>query len=124
VSIFANYTRLNYDNYDNFRRPRNFANGGTSFDYRGFSFRWNVVWVPKFRRAATPASGWAIFDGERLTHDAQIAYRISRYTTLYASARNIFNRPQVNYYGSGHATVMNRYSDYGSIWTVGIRGQF
>lgn len=124
VSIFANYTRLHFDNYENFRRPKNIANGGTSFDYRGFSFRWNVVWVPKFRRLVTPANGWAVFDGERLTHDAQASYRISRYTTIYASARNIFNRPQINYYGSGKATIMNRYSDYGAIWTVGVRGQF
>ena len=49
-----NYTRLRFDSYENFRRPRNLANGGVSFDHRGFSARWNGVWVPKFRRAATP----------------------------------------------------------------------
>lgn len=124
VSIFANYTRLHYDFYENFRRPKNIANGGVSFDHRGFSFRWNVIWVPKFRPLATPANGWGVFTGERLTNDAQVSYRVSRYVAVYASARNIFNKPQVNYYGSGGATIMNRYSDYGAIWTVGIRGQF
>ncbi|MES2694516.1 MAG: TonB-dependent receptor [Verrucomicrobiota bacterium] len=124
LSLFGNYTRLHYDHYENFRRPKNIANGGVSFDHRGLSLRWNFVWVSKFRRAATPASGWSVFDGERLTHDMQAAYRFSRYTTVFASVRNVFNKPQVNYYGSGTATIMNRYSDYGAIWTVGVRGLF
>ncbi len=124
VSIFGNYTRLHFDEYENFRRPKNIANGGVSFDHQGLSLRWNFVWVPMFRRGAMPANAWAIYEGERLTHDAQFAYRISRYLTVFASGRNIFNRPQRNYYGSGERTFLNRHSDYGAIWTVGVRGMF
>lgn len=124
VSLFANYTRLHFDHYENFRRPKNIANGGFSFDHQGFSLRWNVIFVPKFRPLATPANGWGVFTGERLTHDVQASYRVSRLFTVFASGRNIFNRPQINYYGSGGATIMNRYSDYGAIWVVGVRGAF
>lgn len=123
-SLFANYTRLHFDHYENFRRPKNIANGGVSFDHRGLSLRWNVVWVPKFRRQATPANGWGVFDGERLTHDVQLAYRVSRLITVFGSGRNVFNAQQKQYYGSGAATILNRYSDYGAVWTVGVRGQF
>jgi iron complex outermembrane recepter protein len=124
VSIFGNYTRLHFDNYENFRRPKNLANGGVSFDHRGLSLRWNVVWVPMFRRLATPANGWGVFDGERLTHDAQLAYRISPRLTVFMSGRNVFNKPVRNFYGLARTDILNRYSDYGAIWTVGMRGQF
>ncbi len=124
VSIFGNYTRLRFDDYENFRRPGNLANGGVSFDHRGFSLRWNVVWVPTFRRGAIPASGWAAMEGARLTHDLQLGYRLSNYVTLFATGRNIFNRPQRNYWGPVRGDLVNRYSDYGSIWTVGVRGVF
>jgi iron complex outermembrane recepter protein len=125
VSMFANYTRLHFDHYENFRRPKNLANGGLSFDHRGLSLRWNVIWVPKYRpNNPTPANGWGTFTGERLTHDVQLAYRVSRLITVFGSGRNVFNAQQKQYYGSGGATILNRYSDYGAVWTVGVRGQF
>ena len=50
LSAFANYTILHFDDYENFRRPENLTSGGVSFDYKGISARWNVVWVPIHRR--------------------------------------------------------------------------
>jgi TonB-dependent receptor len=128
LSLFANYTILHYDNYENFRRPENLTNGGLSFDHRGFSFRWNFVWVPIHRRGtistSSTANGWVSMTGERLSHDMQTAYRISSRVSVFVNARNIFNRAQRNYWGPSRSDLVIGHSDYGAIWTVGVRGQF
>ncbi|HUR59055.1 MAG TPA: TonB-dependent receptor [Opitutaceae bacterium] len=124
LSIFANYTKLHYDDYENFRRPTNLTNGGLSFDHRNLSFRWNFLWVPIHRRGAIPANGWVTMTGERLTHDMQAGYRFSSRVSLFLNARNIFNQPQSNYWGPTRSDLMINRSDYGAIWTVGMRGQF
>ena len=124
LSLFANYTILHYDDYENFRRPENLTNGGLSFDHRGISFRWNFMWVPIHRRGAIPANGWVTMTGERLTHDMQFAYRVSSRVSVFVNARNIFNRPQRNYWGPARSDLVIGHSDYGAIWTVGMRGQF
>jgi TonB-dependent receptor len=124
LSLFANYTLLHYDDYENFRRPTNLTNGGLSFDHRGISFRWNFVWVPIHRRGAIPANGWVTMTGERLTHDMQFAYRFSSRVSVFVNARNIFNRSQNTYWGPGRSDLLTGRSDYGAIWTVGMRGQF
>ncbi len=124
LSAFANYTLLHYDDYENFRRPENLMSGGVSFDYRGFSARWNVVWVPIHRRGAIPANGWVNMTGERLNHDMQLGYRVSSLITVFVNARNIFNRQQRSYFGPGRSDIVISHNDYGAIWTVGIRGAF
>lgn len=124
LSIFANYTVLHFDAYENFRRPDNLASGGVSFDYRGWSFRWNTVWVPIFRRGTVPANGWVSMEGERLTHDLQFGYRFSSRMSLFVNARNVFNQQQRTYWGPNRTDILNRHSDYGGIWTVGLRGMF
>jgi iron complex outermembrane recepter protein len=124
LSLFANYTKLHYDDYENFRRPTNLTSGGLSFDNRGFSFRWNFVWVPIHRRGAIAANGWVTMTGERLSHDMQCGYRISSRVSVFLNARNIFNRPQRNYWGPSRSDLVIGHSDYGAIWTVGMRGQF
>lgn len=124
LSLYGNYTHLKFDDYENFRRPSNLASGGLSFDYRGISLRWNTAWVPTFRRGSIPANGWVTMEGERITHDLQASYRLTRVVTLFATGRNIFNRPQRNFWGPVRGDIVNRYSDYGSIWTVGVRGVF
>ncbi len=102
LSVFANYTVLHFDDYENFRRPDNLTTAGISFDHpRGFTFRWNFVWVPIFRGGAlstsSTARGSATMTGERSAHDMQVSYRVSPRVTLFANARNIFNRPQRTY---------------------------
>ncbi len=124
LSVFANYTILHYDNYENVRRPENLTSGGVSFDHRGLSFRWNFVWVPIHRRGAIPANGWVTMTGERLSHDMQLGYRFSPRVSVFVNARNIFNRPQRNYWGPTRSDLVIGHSDYGAIWTVGLRGQF
>ena len=124
LSLFANYTRLRFDNYENFRRPQNLLNGGVSFDHRSLSLRWNFMWVPIFRRNAIATNGWIQMEGERLTHDMQFGYRFSPRLTFFVNARNIFNRPQRNYWGPMRSDLLYRNYDFGGIWTVGVRGGF
>ncbi|MDO8540618.1 MAG: TonB-dependent receptor [Opitutaceae bacterium] len=129
LSVFGNYTVLHFDDYENFRRPENLANGGISFDHpRGFTFRWNFVWVPIYRPGAvstsTTARGWVAMNGERSAHDMQLGYRFSPRATFFVNARNIFNRPQRTYWGPNRTDILIRHSDYGAFWTVGVRGQF
>lgn len=124
LSLFGNYTILHYDNYENFLRPENLVNGGLSFDHKGIAFRWNFMWVPIHRRGAIAANGWRDMVGERLTHDMQFGYRFSSRVSVFVNARNIFNRPQRNYWGPMRSDLVTSHNDYGTIWTVGMRGQF
>ena len=123
-SIFGNYTALKYDDYDNFRRPTNIANGGVSFDHQGISLRWNVTWLPIFRRVAVPANGWNIMEGTRLNHDAQFSYRVTKTISVFVTARNIFNDKPRNYWGHMRNDILSQQQDHGGIWNVGVRGQF
>ena len=43
---------------------------------------------------------------------------------MFVSARNIFNRSQNTYFGPMRSDLLTGRSDYGAIWTVGMRGQF
>jgi outer membrane receptor protein involved in Fe transport len=123
-SVFGNFTRLHYDDYENFRRPEMMGNGGFSFDRRGISLRWNAVWVPRFRTGAVGADGWAQSRGERLQHDLQFGYRFSRYATFYINGRNVFNqiiKDSLSYQGRH---ISSNFNDYGVVWTFGVRGTF
>ena len=125
VSIFSNYTRLYFDNYENYRRPTQLINGGVSFDRRGWSFRWNVVYVPSYRNGATPANGWKTYTPDRIGHDLQFSYRLPRNMTVFASGRNIFNRSQASYtQAEGGPRVITDHRNYGALWTIGLRGEF
>jgi hypothetical protein len=61
---------------------------------------------------------------ERLQHDIEAAYRFSRYATVYVTARNLFNQPERTFLGPNRTDIMTRYSDYGTIWNIGVRGTF
>jgi TonB-dependent receptor len=125
VSIFGNYTRLHFDNYENFRRPEQLANGGVSFDRRGLSFRWNVVYVPAYRNGAVPANGWKTYIPDRVGHDVQFSYRLRKYGTVFASGRNVFNRSQASFVQSeGSNRMITDHRNYGALWTLGMRGEF
>jgi iron complex outermembrane recepter protein len=125
LSLSANYTRLHYDHYDNFLRGKYFANGSLSFNHKGFSIWWKTVFYPARRTSAFNAStGYANMSSERLQHDLEAAYRFSRYATVYFTARNLFNQVERTFLGPGRTDIMTRYSDYGTIWNIGIRGTF
>jgi len=131
LAVFANYTRMNYDNFDNFLRPTFLANGGVSFSYRNLFVRWNVNYTPAFRATLYPANGWASsaflfspYNGERIVNDLQIDYRLPRGISLFVTGRNIFNENATAFYNSGGRTLQHRPANYGALWTAGIKGTF
>jgi iron complex outermembrane receptor protein len=123
-SVFGNFTRLHYDNYDNFLRPEMMGSGGFSFDRKAVSLRWNAVWVPKFRTAAVGTDGWSSSAGERLQHDLQFGFRFSRYASLYVNGRNVFNQIISNALSYQDRHIKSNFNDYGVVWTFGVRGTF
>jgi TonB-dependent receptor len=88
LSLFANYTRLHFDDYENFRRPQNLTSGGLSFDNRGLSLRWNFVWVPIHRRSAIGTNGWG--DDDRRAARARYAVLLS----FLVAGLGVRQRPQ------------------------------
>lgn len=105
-------------------RPTNIANAGLEFRRGKLSARWNTNWTGFVRTGAVPANGWASYTAEKLFHDLQLNYNLWRNYTLSLTGRNVLHSPQLITYAGGRTDVMTRYLDIGSIWTLGIKGQF
>ncbi|MBI5767364.1 MAG: TonB-dependent receptor [Verrucomicrobia bacterium] len=123
-TLWANHTHLIFDNYDNFRRPQNMANGGIEYRRGRFSARWNTNWTSNVRTGAIPANGWASYTNEKLFHDLQLNYTLWRNYTLTLTGRNVLHAPQLITSAGGRSDIMTRYLDIGSIWTFGVKGTF
>lgn len=123
-TVFANHTRIIFDNYDNFRRPVKIANGGVDFRYQRFSASWKTNWTGYVRTGAVPANGWAPYTADKLFHDIQLNYTVWKNYTLTLTGRNVLHAPQLITYAGGREDIMTRYLDIGSIWTLGVKGQF
>lgn len=124
VSVFANYTHLYFDNYENYRRPPNLANGGISFALKDWSFRWDINWTPLYRTNAVPANGWANLNDERILQGVQASWNFRRNLSFFMTGRNVFNEPTRTLYGNPKINILNRYFESGSLWTVGVKGTF
>jgi outer membrane receptor protein involved in Fe transport len=124
-AVFANYTTLRYGNPEAFLRPKNLANGGVSLRFRDLFVSWRVNWVPQYRSSALNAAQWVDIRGERLNHDLEVNYRVHPNVTLFVTGRNIFNQSARTYFGPDqNSDVLRRATDYGTIWTAGLRGRF
>jgi hypothetical protein len=110
--------------------PRS-GNWGISLTREKFSARLNWNYRGLRRGATTTGVGipsqtytWL---PERLTLDAQAEYNLSKRFALFASMRNAANEPEdtliYNDATPGVARFRNR-TDYGSLWTIGVRGTF
>jgi TonB-dependent receptor len=123
VRINANYTRIRYDNYENFRRPTNLANLSWFIPYRTFRLQWNTNWTPGFRREdITASNSWASFDRERLTHTMDFTWNFRRSMDFYINARNIFNQDGGTY--RLRSDLRTRWVETGAIWSSGVRATF
>ncbi len=123
VRVNANYTRLRYDSYENFRRPTNLANLSWFIPYRAFRLQWNTNWTPGFRREDSNASnGWASWDRERLTHTMDFTWNFRRNIDFFINARNIFNQDGGTY--RLRSDLRTRWVETGAIWSSGVRATF
>jgi len=93
IRVNANYTRVRYDNYENFRRPTNIANLSWFVPYRDFRLQGNTNWRPGYRTEVdTAPNGWANWNRESLTHTMDFTWNFRRNTDSFVNARNIFNQ--------------------------------
>lgn len=123
-TFFTNETLISFDNYDNFRRPRRIANAGLNFRYARFSANWKFNYTSAYRTNTVPANGWSSFLGEKKFHDLQLNYTLWRNYTITLTGRNVLHSPQLVNFQGGREDIMSRYLDIGSIWTLGLKGQF
>lgn len=123
IRVNANYTRLRYDNYDNFMRPTNLANLTWFVPYRDVRLQWNTNWTPGFRREVTTGTnGWANWERERLTHTMDFTWNFRRNMDFYINARNIFNQDAGTY--RLRSDLRTRWIETGAIWSSGVRATF
>jgi outer membrane receptor protein involved in Fe transport len=123
VRVNANYTRMRYDNYDNYFRPTNVANLSWFIPYRAFRLQWNTNWRPGYRtEAVTTSNGWANYNRESLTHTADLIWNLNRNVDVFLNARNIFNQDGGTY--RLRSDLRTRWVETGAIWSTGVRATF
>ena len=54
--------------------------------------------------------------------DLDVDFSIGKNISLFMTARNIFNTPAITYVG--RSDIVNRWAQYGSIWTFGVKGTY
>jgi iron complex outermembrane recepter protein len=122
LSVFGNYTRINFDRPNNFfGSPDTIWNAGVGYRLKAFSINAKVNHTGK-KRFAVNANGWDAYDGARTMVDLNVNYNLGRNLTLFLNGRNIFNEPLWSY--TTRQDVWNRWAKFGSLWELGVRGSF
>jgi iron complex outermembrane recepter protein len=123
--INTNYTRVWYDVYDNFLRPRNIANASLHVPFRNLRLTWNTNWRPGYRiETLTASNGYPLYRAESFTHTADFGWQLKRNLLIYVTARNIFNGIQSGDEYRGRSDLRTRFLQTGAIWTAGVRSTF
>ncbi len=121
--VNANYTRIRYDDYENYRRPTNVANLSWFIPYRNFRLQWNTNWRPGYRIDAPDATNsWPRYVRESLTHTMDFTWNFRRHMDFYVNARNIFNQDGGEY--RLRSDLRTRWVETGAIWATGVRATF
>jgi iron complex outermembrane recepter protein len=122
LGVFANYTRLHFDNWDNYlNAAKDQWNAGFSYTQGAFYGQFRANYTGK-RRTSTAVNGWHNIDGERLMCDVTVNYRLGRHATLFLNGKNIFDEPIWGYQGREEAWA--RYARFGGFWEIGVKGHF
>ncbi|MDO8540739.1 MAG: TonB-dependent receptor [Opitutaceae bacterium] len=133
VQIFANgsWQKKTGDTRGIFNGVTRTTNAGISLSRDKFNLRINWNLRPRQRGQLNTGRGIAPdtyqWTRERLYTDINGDYRLSRRFALFASIRNVFNTPE-GAESAGPETPENafltQYVEYGSLWTLGIKGTF
>ena len=120
VTIYANYSR----NYASIAYPSmvpHSAKAGFSYAYRRLRLNAGYTWRDTTR---TNTSGTQ-FQRHRALVDAGGSWRLTDKLSFFCTANNIFNSPEVfmEQIGATPAVTLT-YAKYGTLWTVGLKGQF
>lgn len=130
--VFANATKLRLEghqqaSFDQFM-PKG-ASWGVTYTRRPLIVmaKWNYRGEQRLLPVATMGPDAFNYMAPRTTMDLNVTYQVGKRFSVFASARNVFNKPYISYrYGSetpDYAKVWS-YNDYGVFWTMGIKGQF
>ncbi len=123
LRVNANYTRIRYDQYENFYRPTNVANLSWFLPYRDFRIQWNTNWRPGYRtEVVTASNGWPNSVRESLTHTLDFSWNFRRNMNFFINSRNIFNQDGGTY--RLRSDLRTRWVETGAIWATGVRGTF
>jgi TonB-dependent receptor len=122
IGVFANYTRLHFDSWDNYlNAAKDTWNAGVSYTAARFYAQFRVNYTGK-RQTSTAFSGWYNIDGERRMCDVTASCRLTPHATLFVNGRNIFDEPIWGYQGREEAWA--RYARFGGYWELGVKGTF
>jgi TonB-dependent receptor len=123
IGVFANYTRLHYDSWDNYlNSPKDVGNLGVSYTLGRFYGQFRVNYTGKRQTSTAFSAGWYNVDGERRMCDVTASYRLGRHATLFLNGKNIFDEPIWGYQSRKDAWA--RYARFGGFWELGVRGTF
>jgi TonB-dependent receptor len=122
LGVFANYTRLSFDDWDNYLNgAKDTWNAGLSYTQGRFYGQFRANYTGK-RRTSTAILGWHNMDGERLMCDVTASLRLTAHVTLFVNGKNIFDEPIWGYQEREDAWA--RYARFGGFWEVGVKGAF
>lgn len=121
TSLNASYTRTQTSRRVQGAVPHAIK-GGVSYRYRAFYLAMNAVW-----RDDTPWFQGSVnrYLKSNVKWDLSANVKLTKNLTLYVSGRNIFEVPHRIYEQSaGNPDVIFRYENYGTNWSVGMKGVF
>jgi len=122
LGVFANYTWLHFDTWDNYLgSAKDNWNAGVSYSLGGFYGQFRANYAGK-RQTNITTTGWNNFDGRRLMCDVTASYSLSRHVTIYVNGKNIFDEPLWSYVRRREAWA--RYARFGGFWEAGVKGSF
>lgn len=123
LGVFANYTRLHFDSWDNYlNAAKDQWNAGVSYTQGRFYGQFRVNYTGKRQTSTAFSAGWHNIDGERRMCDVTASYRLSRRATLFVNGKNIFDEPIWGYQERREAWA--RYARFGAFWELGVKGAF
>jgi iron complex outermembrane recepter protein len=119
-SAFAGYTRT----YANERRKGlapHTVKGGVTLRYRDFSVGLSGVWLDE-----TPSTNVVgRFRRQNTKFDLSLNYKLTDKLALFVQGRNIFEEPHRIFETiNGNDTVLWRLENYGTNWSMGVKGTF
>ena len=100
----------------------NTVKGTLGWRYGRVNFSFSAIWVDDTNFLFGTANR---YQKANTKCDLSASVRLSENFSLYLAGRNIFEQPhRIMEFSAGNPDVLYRYENYGTNWTVGVRGTF